>query len=238
MLWCVVIVVTIIFAQQFILGMYVGTYHPEYLQKFNNSYPVVNIGRLQRDFQYDGTFFSLTTIILFTVTIVMLLAIVKLKKKASYIDYFAIRLPDFASIQFWAFVLFLVLFAANAYALVIGKPVPPEFLKKLYISADPTWLLFMSIIVLNPLFNELLFRGFVLSGLENSELTPVGAVIVTSFIWALVHYQLDLYMVVITFALGIVFGFSRIYSRSILLPIGLHMFMNSAALLVVINSQS
>ncbi len=236
--WCIVMVTAVVLVQQFVLGMYVGVVHPEYLLKFNNSYPAINVGRLQKDFLYDGAFFSLNTVVLTTVIFTFLIGIIKLKKGARFIDYFAIKVPDFRSVQLWFFIFILVLFAANLYALAISKPIPPDFLKQLYVSADPRWLMFLCFIVLIPVLNELLFRGFILSGLENSRLSPVGAVILTSCIWAGLHYNLDLYMIVVTLALGVVFGLAKVSSGSILLPIGLHIFMNSITLLIVLNSHN
>ncbi len=235
--WYFVIASAVLFIQQLILGMYVGVFHKDYLVKLNGGYPVVNIGRLQKDFQFDGVVFSFSTIISFLVTAVLLFSIIRLKKGARFVDYFAIRVPSFQSIQIWVFVLCIVLFLANIYALMIGKPVPPDFLRELIETANPRWLMFLSLVILGPLFHEFLFRGFLLSGLENSELPPVSSVILISLIWAGLHYALDFYVVVITFAIGMVFGLSRIHSGSIFLPLGLHILMNSATLLIILNNQ-
>jgi len=41
------------------------------------------------------------------------------------------------------------------------------------------------------LFEELFFRGFLFRGLSSSFMGPVGAVLVTSALWALIHTQYD-----------------------------------------------
>ena len=58
---------------------------------------------------------------------------------------------------------------------------------------------------------------------------PIGAIIVTSFLWAAIHIQYDLYDLTTIFLLGLGFGIARFKSGSVLLTIGLHSFSNLIA---------
>ena len=53
--------------------------------------------------------------------------------------------------------------------------------------ADGTWLLFVSVVVVAPIVEELIFRGLMLPGLTRSRLRFVGATLVTSVLFTLWH---------------------------------------------------
>ena len=81
-----------------------------------------------------------------------------------------------------------------------------------------------------PLFEELFFRGFLLFGLMRSSLGAWGAVLLTSFMWSAIHLQYDLFELGALFGLGVVLGWARIKTGSIVPCLLMHAGFNAASL--------
>ncbi len=74
-------------------------------------------------------------------------------------------------------------------------------------------------IILAPVTEEVLFRGFLLPSWSRSWLGPIGAVAATSVIFAAVHIQYDLCGMIAVGLAGCVYGWLRLRSGSLLPPI-------------------
>jgi uncharacterized protein len=103
----------------------------------------------------------------------------------------------------------------------------PQSMIDIYNSTDYLWLLFIAVVITAPIFEELIFRGFIYKGLESSPLGIVGAIIITSVLFTLIHSgQYDLSVLLVLFPLAVIIGLSRYRSGGIYLPIYLH-FVNN-----------
>jgi hypothetical protein len=91
-----------------------------------------------------------------------------------------------------------------------------------YKTASSLPILLLAIIVVAPIFEEIFFRGFLFQGIRYSRLGPMGAVGITSFFWAIIHLQYDIYGITTVFALGILFGIARLKTDSIHLLMVMH----------------
>ena len=87
---------------------------------------------------------------------------------------------------------------------------------------------FSTAAVAAPLFEELLFRGFLLPSLTR-YLPLWGSILISSFLFAAVHLSLS--EVLPLTVLGIVLGFVYSRSRNLLAPMLLHSLWNSGTLL-------
>jgi len=88
---------------------------------------------------------------------------------------------------------------------------------------------YFSSIILAPICEEILFRGFMYKGLEKTILRGWGTVIFTSIFFALYH----VWNFFPPFFAGMFFGFARKKTNSLYVPIGLHMMWNLISLLNV-----
>lgn len=68
--------------------------------------------------------------------------------------------------------------------------------------------------IAGPLMEEFVVRGFLFRGWSESFLGPVGAIVLTSAVWALNHTQYDWFGRAIIFAFGLVLGHLRWTSNS------------------------
>jgi len=89
--------------------------------------------------------------------------------------------------------------------------------------------LILALLVAAPIFEELFFRGFLLSGFSRTFLQPGGAVVVTSLAWSSIHVQYDVYGILTIFASGVILGFARLKTNSTLTTIIMHALMNLIA---------
>ena len=92
-------------------------------------------------------------------------------------------------------------------------------------------LAFVTIVVLAPLLEELLFRGIILDGyLKNYS--PVNSILISAFLFALIHGNLA--QGIGAFVMGIVMGLLYWRTKSLLLCIALHFTNNLTAFLAMI----
>ncbi len=78
---------------------------------------------------------------------------------------------------------------------------------------------------------EVLFRGFIQKSLERSSLGRVGAILLTSFLFAVMHF-IPQGLASYTLA-GLVLGITAIATESILIPILIHVANNAAAIMLL-----
>lgn len=188
---------------------------------------------LMNELEYDGLMLSISTFsTLIVCTLIMLLAI-KIKKNSNIKDYLGLKVVDFKTIKFWFLVMVVFLIGIDLFAYLIDEPIVPDFMVSIYESTNYKWFLFLALVVAAPLFEELFFRGFLISGLSSTFLKPIGAVIISSAFWASIHFQYNLYWIITIFIMGVILGTIRIKSGSTLLTIGLHSFVNSIAFIEI-----
>ena len=95
-------------------------------------------------------------------------------------------------------------------------------------------LLWAAVVVVAPVGEELLFRGFLHRGWARSRLGAPGTVVVTSALWATLHQQYDWAGILVIFLMGLLFGWLRQRGGSTTLTIVLHALNNLVATLILI----
>ena len=124
----------------------------------------------------------------------------------------------------------LLLLAALADA-GAGKEIPPFVLESFRTARDSGMLplLILAFVVLGPLQEEIMFRGFLYRGFCNG-FGPLPTVLLTAGAWAMLHGQYEWYFVTQIFVLGLYLGWVRWMSGSALLAFFLHALINGAAI--------
>ncbi|KOC89537.1 CPBP family intramembrane glutamic endopeptidase [Winslowiella iniecta] len=94
-------------------------------------------------------------------------------------------------------------------------------------------ILLFSAVILAPIFEEILFRGFLLQGmLLWLPKSPLACMILTSILFALLHTQyVHLQTMIMLMLFSLLLCYARLKSGSLILPIFLHMLNNLVALL-------
>lgn len=169
---------------------------------------------------------TLTTAI---VGIICIAAAVKLKKGSVLRNYLAIKPVPLKTIFQWIGLLLVFIVITDLITISIGRPLVPDFMTNIYTTSDPIWMLWFTLLIAAPIFEETFFRGFLFKGFESSFMGPFGAIFITAALWASLHVQYDLYLITILGLSGLIIGAARFYTGSLLVPLALHMVMNFVA---------
>ena len=138
------------------------------------------------------------------------------------------RKPIFLSI----FLLAAFLLLEELYFYVLGIEMPESFIE--FMLAEPILLGFISVVVVAPIIEEFLFRGFLYSQLRRSFLRDWGAMAVSSLVWTAIHFQYEVGILFFLFLFGLFLGYFRIKYNSLLIPVALHAVNNLIAFILII----
>ena len=147
-------------------------------------------------------------------------------------DYMALVPPRRRELIFSIALLLIVLVATDLSSYALGRDVIPQFMIEAYTSArTPTAmvLLFIAIVIVAPICEETMFRGFLFRGLSATRFGAPGSVLLTAAAWSLMHVQYDWFVIAQIFLLGLMFGWLRWASGSTLLTMVLHFIANLSA---------
>jgi len=113
--------------------------------------------------------------------------------------------------------------------LSLERPLVPDVMVEMYKSTTFRPLFWLAIVVAAPLAEEPLFRGFMFRGMAESRLGVGGTIVLTSFLWSMLHLQYDWYGIVSVFVIGLLLGWVRHRTGSLYAPMALHGFSNLVA---------
>jgi membrane protease YdiL (CAAX protease family) len=156
-------------------------------------------------------------------------------KKASFVDYLALRWPSWKQLLFGAVGLVLIVVAWETMSRSLGREATPGFMTDLLKSGrdkGAAFFLLFAFSVAAPMSEEVLARGFLYRGWSASFLRVPGAIILSSLLWTVVHLQYDLYFLAEVFSIGLWFGYMRYRSSSLWLTIVLHALNNLTAVVL------
>jgi uncharacterized protein len=140
-------------------------------------------------------------------------------------EYLALRPVDAATLLLGLGCTVAYAAAADILSYASGRGLTVPFVQELYRTARESGMLplvLLAVMVAAPVTEELFFRGFLLRGWAASRLGVVGAVVLTSAIWAGIHVQYDWITIGQIFGLGLLFGWLRIRGGSTVTTIVLH----------------
>jgi uncharacterized protein len=173
----------------------------------------------------------------FITTVVLMLAVAGRRAGWKARDYFALVLPKphhvlsgcGLLVAFWALV--------TSLEYVFPSLDQSEVMTREYAAAmgSVTGLLlyWLTMVVTAPVAEEIIFRGFLFRGWSESRIGSVGALILTSLIFASIHTQYNLPGGVEMFGFGLLLGLARWRSGSTVLVILMHAAWNVAVIAIV-----
>ena len=151
-------------------------------------------------------------------------------KRARFIEYLHLKGVRWSTWVSWGAIYLLLMVLIQLVSLLSDRFQTP-FMEDIIKETNSFPMLFLSVGVIAPVFEELLFRGFLFKGWERSPLGGHGTVWLISVIFAVIHMQYDPAIILLIIPMGAVLGYARMYSGSLLVPIVLHVMNNSFSLL-------
>ena len=177
---------------------------------------------------FDG---RLVTIFIVTANPIMIAIIVLavLAARAPLADYLALVMPPRRDVGIGLACLIGLIAISDALLYFGGYPVVTTFQVESYTTAAAQgWLaaLWLSTVIVAPVGEEVLFRGFVFRGWARSARSVGPAIVVISLLWAALHVQYDWTGILQIFVVGLFLGWMRWRSGSTLLTFFLHALFN------------
>ncbi|SES86785.1 CPBP family intramembrane glutamic endopeptidase [Thalassotalea agarivorans] len=84
-----------------------------------------------------------------------------------------------------------------------------------------------------PIYEEVVFRGLLFKRFALSPVGNIGAMVITSLVFTLVHSQYDVTTLLFVFATGLYLGFVRLISKSTSMAIAMHFLLNFISLVLI-----
>lgn len=152
------------------------------------------------------------------IAIAIMLLVAK-RRKLSLSDDLGLRAPDLKI----AVVFLLVWLCLIALEEFITAGMPGTEIKA-WPSYPPLILVLriLAIGFLGPIAEELAFRGFLMRLLSRTPVGVAGAILVTAAVWSIIHLQYAPVLLAIIFVDGMVLGAARHFTKSLYVPIAMH----------------
>ena len=160
--------------------------------------------------------------------VLLMIWFASMRKPLTVDEYLDLNIPSLKSMLGFLGLIVLAMVLMESVNYFWDRPTP-EFMTKVYANTKNLPLFWIAVSVAAPFFEEFLFRGFLLEGMARSRLGLTGAVIITSAIWAVIHMQYGWFEIISIFFIGILLCVAKIKSKSLYVPIAMHMLMNLAA---------
>ncbi len=149
-------------------------------------------------------------------------------------EYLALHGRGWRTIGAWCLVLLLFVVIADSTTWLARGRLMPAVMEEVYRTAYFVPLLWFAFVVVAPVAEETFFRGFFFKGVEHSRLGPVGAIVLTSVVWAFMHTQYDLYDTAVILLGGLLLGYARWRSGSLYVPLAMHVLQNLLATIEIV----
>jgi membrane protease YdiL (CAAX protease family) len=180
------------------------------------------------DTPFDGKLVTLFILVSNPITIAMLWLAAYLAR-ANPVDYLGLIWPKQRDVLIGLILLVGLIALSDLLLYFSGRELITQFQLQSYTTAAAEgWLLalWIAAVIVAPLGEEILFRGFLFRGFVKSERSVGPAIVVISLLWASLHIQYDWAGMLQIFVIGLFLGWARWTSGSVLLTFFLHALFN------------
>jgi len=200
-----------------------GVFNVIYLIEKNQN-PLIDLTDLGKKIKQNlGNLAILLGVAFFVIITPILFFLIKLKKGISVQEYLAFtKKPSTRAFIYWTTGLFVIKSSAFIILHYFDKPIIEEIYIKVFETSSSSLSLFLTIAILIPIYEEIIFRGFLYKSFRESKVGKWGALIISSFFFAIIHYENILGI----FFIGIIFGIAREKTDSLYVPISMHILNN------------
>jgi membrane protease YdiL (CAAX protease family) len=184
------------------------------------------------DLLTSGNVIALATLLSTSAAVGLIALLIRIRRYPIR-DYLVLYWPTPRSAMISLAGLAVLLGATDLSSYLLGRPLVPTVMVDIY---RGSWLpaLLFALVVLAPIGEETLFRGFLYMGIAASRAGPIVAILVSSVAFALLHVQYDWHGIVAVLATGLYLGVVRSRSQSLLLTMLLHAVGNAFATLEIV----
>jgi membrane protease YdiL (CAAX protease family) len=154
--------------------------------------------------------------------------------KGNISEYLGYKIPRRGEVVLCVAILAAMIAVGNTMSWLAGRSIVDRFQTDIYQAASSVGqlpLLLAAVVVLIPIGEETLFRGFLMRGWLRSPRSAWPVILATAALFAIIHVQYDWFLIGQVFAFGVLFGWARWATGSTLLTIALHALVNLEGML-------
>jgi membrane protease YdiL (CAAX protease family) len=180
------------------------------------------------DMLMDGPLISITTIASAVVQVGTLALAARLARWPAG-EYLGLVPPATRPALIAIAILVVFLLGYDALTYLLGRDVVTPFQVDTYRTARDGGtlpLLWLTFVIVAPVAEEIMFRGFLFRGWVTSERSAIPAILVISLLFAAIHVQYDWFGILQVFFVGLLLGLVRWRSGSTVLTILMHVLIN------------
>ncbi len=181
---------------------------------------------------YDGVVIAIGALASIPMQIAVLAVAAQLRRWPPA-TYFGLKVPRRGELTFAVVSVIALIVAFDVLLYFTGRDIVAPFQVEAYKTAqDAGWLLplLLAIVIVAPVGEEIVFRGFLYRGLAQPG-REVHAIVIIALAWAMLHIQYDWLGMAQIFAIGLMLGWFRWASGSTTLTILMHVLVNFEAML-------
>lgn len=185
------------------------------------------------DFSGDGVAVSLI-ILISTPIQVGLLWLMARQPGGDPAAYLGLILPRRGEVLLGVITVVAFIAVGNTVSWLAGENIVTDFQSDIYrTAASAGWLpvLWLVVVIVTPFGEEVLFRGFLFRGWHRSARDAWTVIVATALLFAAVHVQYNLYVIVQILVFGLLLGWFRWATGSTVLCILLHALVNFEGML-------
>jgi membrane protease YdiL (CAAX protease family) len=185
------------------------------------------------DFSGDGAAVSLVIYVSTPVQLALLWVMAR-QTGAEPAGYLGLIMPKKGDVVVGLLAIAAFIVVGDTVSWLIGQNIVTSFQSDIFrTAASQGWLpvLLFAVVVVTPIGEETLFRGFLFRGWHRTPRDAWIVIVVTAALWAFVHVQYDLYVIGQVFVCGLMLGWFRWATGSTLLTILLHGVVNFEGML-------
>src|SRR5262245_54068084 len=180
------------------------------------------------DLLKDGFLLSISTIGSMVAMIAVLAPLANAAKwpVSEYLGLVKPRRAD-TVVAFAMLIVFLLGFDGLTY--LLGRDIVTPFQVDTYRTARDSGalpLLWLTLVIVAPVAEEIMFRGFLFRGWVRSEQSAIPAILIISLLFAAIHVQYDWFGIVQVFFIGLLLAIARWRTGSTLVTIAMHVLAN------------
>lgn len=185
------------------------------------------------ELETNGLLLGVSEVIAGTVALGFTVLLAWVRKGPTVGEYLALKPAPRRTTLVWLLWAVLLGPALDGMAYVAGYDAVPPWMFDIYRTAGFLPLLVLAVVVMAPVLEELVFRGFFFEGMRHSPLGANGTVLLASFLWASTHIQYDWFYVGQIFIFGCLLGSARARTESVVPAILMHALFNGVSMMQV-----
>jgi len=186
-----------------------------------------------RNLSSNGLYLSLVLLVSTPPCVGLIFLFAWVRRQIPVSRYLGLGFPSAWRVAGWLGATVLFAAAAAGLALLVPDPrVEPLMLRMYETSVFPP-VMIVALVLAAPLFEEFLFRGFLFEGIRRSRLGVAGAVVISSAVWAAIHFHYGWISIGILLCLGLLLSAARLRTESVWVCFLMHAAFNLISIVQV-----